>query len=164
MLNCASWNYLSGPDHCLSMSQSTAALQIWCLLELFVSVVVGAFQITFRVKIHVNDVFSFFKNYFWHQHIKTIQNLQVILNFSKKKKNSNFFGNAGWTAFPIASVSLELLSATMIVYAGNVWSSCMVLTGPRTYLTTVLFLNTMLGGVCYLRVQICPQASWFRAW
>jgi hypothetical protein len=28
------------------------------------SVVVGAFQITFRAKIHVNNIFSFFKNYF----------------------------------------------------------------------------------------------------
>jgi hypothetical protein len=36
--------------------------------------------------------FSFFKNHFWHQHIKTIQNIQTILNFSKKKKNSNFLG------------------------------------------------------------------------
>jgi hypothetical protein len=26
--------------------------------------VVGAFQITFRTKMHVNDVFLFFKNYF----------------------------------------------------------------------------------------------------
>jgi len=25
---------------------------------------VGAFQITFRAKMHVNDVFSFFKNHF----------------------------------------------------------------------------------------------------
>jgi len=48
-------------------------------------VVTGAFQITFRAKIHVNDVFLFFKNYFWYQHIKTIQNIQIILNFSKKK-------------------------------------------------------------------------------
>jgi hypothetical protein len=55
------------------------------------SVVVGAFQIIFRVKMHANDVFSFFKNYFWHQHIKTIQNVQIILNFSRKK-NSNFLG------------------------------------------------------------------------
>jgi hypothetical protein len=30
----------------------------------FGSVVAGAFQITFRVKMHVNDVFLFFKNYF----------------------------------------------------------------------------------------------------
>jgi hypothetical protein len=30
----------------------------------FGSVVAGAFQITFRVKIHVNDVFLFFKNHF----------------------------------------------------------------------------------------------------
>jgi hypothetical protein len=27
-------------------------------------VVAGVFQITFRAKMHVNDVFSFFKNYF----------------------------------------------------------------------------------------------------
>jgi hypothetical protein len=32
--------------------------------SVFGSVVAGAFQITFRVKIHANDVFSFFKNYF----------------------------------------------------------------------------------------------------
>jgi hypothetical protein len=32
--------------------------------SLFGSVVAGAFQITFRAKTHVNDVFSFFKNYF----------------------------------------------------------------------------------------------------
>jgi hypothetical protein len=46
-------------------------------------VVAFAFQITFHAEMHANDVFSFFKNYFWHQHIKTIQNVQTILNFSK---------------------------------------------------------------------------------
>jgi hypothetical protein len=30
------------------------------------------FQITFHIKIHVNNIFLFFKNYFWHQYIKTI--------------------------------------------------------------------------------------------
>ena len=30
---------------------------------------------------HTNDIFLFFKNYFLHQHIKTIQNIQTILNF-----------------------------------------------------------------------------------
>jgi hypothetical protein len=30
----------------------------------FDSVVAGAFKIAFRVEIHANDVFSFFKNYF----------------------------------------------------------------------------------------------------
>jgi hypothetical protein len=44
-----------------------------------------AFQITFRIKIYVNDVFLFFKNYFWHYYIKTIQNIQIVLNFNKKK-------------------------------------------------------------------------------
>jgi hypothetical protein len=52
--------------------------------SMFDSEVASAFQITFRAKIHANDVFSFFKNYFWYQHIKTIQNVQIILNFSKK--------------------------------------------------------------------------------
>jgi hypothetical protein len=32
--------------------------------SVFDSVVAGAFQITFRAKMHVNDVFLFFKNYF----------------------------------------------------------------------------------------------------
>jgi hypothetical protein len=52
--------------------------------SVFDSVVASAFQIIFRAEMHVNDIFSFFKNHFWHQHIKTIQNMQNILNFSKK--------------------------------------------------------------------------------
>jgi hypothetical membrane protein len=43
--------------------------------RVFGSVVVVAFQITFRAEIHANDIFSFFKNYFLHQHIKTIQKI-----------------------------------------------------------------------------------------
>jgi hypothetical protein len=53
----------------------------------FDSVVVRTFQIIFYAKIHVNDVFLFFKNYFWQQHIKTIQNIQTIINFNKKNLN-----------------------------------------------------------------------------
>jgi hypothetical protein len=30
----------------------------------FDSVIAGTFQIVFRVEIHVNDIFLFFKNYF----------------------------------------------------------------------------------------------------
>jgi hypothetical protein len=33
-------------------------------MSVFGSVVVSAFQITFRAKMHVNDVFLFFKNHF----------------------------------------------------------------------------------------------------
>jgi len=50
--------------------------------------VVVAFQIAFRAEIHANDVFLFFKNHFWYQHIKTIQKVQTALNFSKKKKKN----------------------------------------------------------------------------
>jgi len=53
--------------------------------SVFYGVIVGAFQIIFHAKIYANNVFLFFKNYFWHQHIKTIQNVQIILNFSQKK-------------------------------------------------------------------------------
>jgi len=67
--------------------------------SVFGNVVAGAFQITFRAKMHANDVFTFFKNHFWHQYIKTIQNIQTILNFSKKKI-FKFFGNAAAAAFP----------------------------------------------------------------
>jgi hypothetical protein len=48
-------------------------------------VVAGAFQIVFHAEMHANDVFLFFKNHFWHQHIKTIQKIQTALHFSKKK-------------------------------------------------------------------------------
>ena len=54
--------------------------------RVFGSVVVVAFQIAFRAEIHANNVFLFFKNYFWYQHIKMIQKVQTALNFSKKKK------------------------------------------------------------------------------
>ena len=54
--------------------------------RVFGSVVVVAFQIVFHVEIYANDVFLFFKNHFWYQHIKTIQKVQTALNFSKKKK------------------------------------------------------------------------------
>jgi hypothetical protein len=58
--------------------------------RVFDSVVAVAFQIIFCAEMHVSDIFLFFKNYFLHQHIKTIQNVQTILNFSKKIKKLNF--------------------------------------------------------------------------
>jgi hypothetical protein len=54
----------------------------------FGNVVVIAFQIAFRAEIHANDVFLFFKNHFWYQHIKMIQKVQTALNFNKKKKKN----------------------------------------------------------------------------
>jgi len=62
---------------------------------MFGNVVMIAFQITFRTEIHGDDVFLFFKNYFWYQHIKTIQNIQ---NFSKKK--IEIFRKTVCTTFP----------------------------------------------------------------
>ena len=52
---------------------------------MFDNVVVVTFQIAFCAEIHANDIFLFLKNYFWHQHIKTIQKIQTTLNFNKKK-------------------------------------------------------------------------------
>jgi len=75
---------------------------LWCSTSVFGSVVAGAFQIAFCAEIHANDVFLFFKNHFWHQHIKTIQKVQTALNFSKKKKKKKFkfARNAGTNAVP----------------------------------------------------------------
>ena len=67
---------------------------------MFGSVVVVAFQITFRAEMYANDIFLFLKNYFCHQHIKMIQKVQTVLNF--RKKNFKFDGNAVCTMFPNA--------------------------------------------------------------
>jgi GR25 family glycosyltransferase involved in LPS biosynthesis len=53
---------------------------------MFDSVIAITFYIIFCVEMHANDVFLFFKNNFWYQHIKTIQKVQTVHNFSKKKK------------------------------------------------------------------------------
>ena len=52
---------------------------------MFDSVVAVAFQIAFRAEIHANDVFLFFKSYFWYQHIKTIQKIQTYSILVKTK-------------------------------------------------------------------------------
>ena len=84
-------------------------------LSMFGSLVAGAFQITFRVKMHANDVFLFFKNHFWHQHIKTIQTIQIILNFSKKKKKIQIFWERSRSRVPKhASCSAMPLSCSKI--------------------------------------------------
>jgi hypothetical protein len=43
---------------------------------MFKSVVAVVFQSVFHVEIYQNDVFLFFKKYFWDQSIKKIQNTQ----------------------------------------------------------------------------------------
>ena len=63
----------------------------------------GCFSNNFSCQNTCQWFFLFFKNHFLYQHIKTIQNVQTILNFSKKKI-FKFFENTGWTAFPNASL------------------------------------------------------------
>ena len=88
---------------------------------MFGSVVEVVFQITFRAEMHTNDFFLFFKNHFWHQHIKTIQNVHAVLNFSKTK--IEFCGNTVSTAFPNASFGYKhyrdsyTLQASWFLYA-----------------------------------------------
>jgi hypothetical protein len=54
-------------------------------------VVAVAVQSAFRLEMHQNEVFLFFKNHFWHQHIKTIWKHKKKIHFKQKKK-SKFFG------------------------------------------------------------------------
>jgi hypothetical protein len=51
-------------------------------ISLFEIIVAVAIQSVFHLKIYQNKAFLFFKNYFWHQHIKTIWNYikKIILN------------------------------------------------------------------------------------
>jgi hypothetical protein len=62
---------------------------------------------------HQNDVFLFFKNYFWDQCIKMIQNIAKKINFLQKK-NLNFLETR--PTFPntplIAGDYLNLLRST----------------------------------------------------
>jgi len=75
---------------CLIATTRKSCLTGLTILRVFDSVVVVAFQIVFRAEIHANDIFLFFKNHFWYQHIKTIQKVQTALNFNKKKKILKF--------------------------------------------------------------------------
>jgi len=76
-------------------------------VSVFGSVIAGAFQIAFCAEMHANDVFLFFKNYFWHQHIKTIQKVQTALNFSKKK-NSNLHETQVQTQYQTFSACIRI--------------------------------------------------------
>jgi hypothetical protein len=86
----------------------------------FGSVVVVAFQIAFRAEIHANDVFSFLKNHFWHQHIKTIQKVQTALNFSKKK-NFKIWWNAVTNTIPNGETSLKPYSTFSFLEEDRRW-------------------------------------------
>jgi hypothetical protein len=67
--------------------------------NVFDSVVAGAFQITFRVKMHTNDFFYFLKVIF---DISTSKRSKIYKSYLilVRKKNFNFFGNASAAAFP----------------------------------------------------------------
>jgi len=54
---------------------------------MFESVVAVAFQSAFHVELHQNNVFLFFKNYFWDQRIKMNQNMATKNLFLAKKMN-----------------------------------------------------------------------------
>ena len=57
----------------------------------FESVVVIAFQNAFHSKTYANNVFLFFKNYFWDQHIKMIWKHKKHINSKQKKKFQIFW-------------------------------------------------------------------------
>jgi hypothetical protein len=72
---------------------------------MFKSVVAVVFQSVFHVEIYQNDVFLFFKKYFWDQSIKKIQNTQKKLIFNKKTF-LKFLENVIYTEFLNALVLL----------------------------------------------------------
>jgi hypothetical protein len=51
----------------------------------FESVVVIVFQSVFNSEKYINNIFLFFKNYFWDQHIKMIWKYQKHINLKQKK-------------------------------------------------------------------------------
>jgi hypothetical protein len=82
----------------------------------------GCFSNNFSCRNACKWFFLFFKNHFWHQHIKTIQNVQIIVNYSKKKLN--FVG----TRFQLRS----LTSSTCKYSSEAFWNNPVFLT-PRNF-------------------------------
>ena len=79
-------------------------------------------QSAFRLEIHQNDIFLFFKNYFWDQHIKTIWKHKKKKIFSKKKKNWNL-RERGWNRVPKRSLMFGFcaLVAWYVVFFFSYW-------------------------------------------
>jgi hypothetical protein len=67
----------------LLTSSSLVFIMVWYARKGEIVVAV-AIQSVFRLKMHQNDIFLFFKSYFWDQHIKTIRKYKKKLIFSKK--------------------------------------------------------------------------------
>jgi hypothetical protein len=62
------------------------------MYKMFDSCVIAvAFQSVFYLKMHWNNVFLFFKNYFWYQVSKWYKNTKKNINLKQRKKNFNFF-------------------------------------------------------------------------
>jgi hypothetical protein len=80
---------------------------------------------------HANDVFLFFKNHFWHQHIKTIQNIQTILNLVKKK--IQIFWERSRSRVPERALKL-IDYVTMEELIGIFGSFCFFFTTKKNYL------------------------------
>jgi hypothetical protein len=73
----------------------------WCnhiIQGVFGRVVVVAFQSAFHSEKCANNIFLFFKNHFWDQHIKMIWKHQK--HITSKKKNFKFFRKCFWKALP----------------------------------------------------------------
>ena len=84
--------------------------------SVFGSVVVVAFQSVFHSEKYANNVFLFFKNYFWDQHIKMIWKHQKQIN-SKQKKKFKFFRKRFWKALPNAL--LDPMDSSLWVTVSN---------------------------------------------
>jgi hypothetical protein len=52
-----------------NVEKQSSQTKAWGLFE---SVITVAFQNVFHTEMYQNDIFLFFKNYFWNHHIKTI--------------------------------------------------------------------------------------------
>jgi len=70
-------------------------------LRVFESVIVVAFQSAFHSEKYANNIFLFFKNHFWDQHIKMIWKHKKYIT-SKQKKKFKFFEKCFPTTMPNA--------------------------------------------------------------
>jgi hypothetical protein len=106
-------------------------------LEPVWSVVAVAFQSVFRVEMHQNDIFLFFKNHFLDQYIKTIQNIQKKFIFNKK---------AIWISWKHGLACVSKYSLKHIYHANRLYNKILIyplffLLPPLILISRIVFIS-----------------------
>jgi DNA integrity scanning protein DisA with diadenylate cyclase activity len=115
------------------------------------SVVTIAFQSVFYLEMHQNNIFLYFKIYFyfWYQRIKMISNTKIISIWSKEKniKKINFFQKRFWNT-KINKVLRNSIKKTCKNYCTKTVFQTQIFNGPRSTKHNLICYQTLYF-VCF---------------